>query len=194
MEYLKMKNEECFNKFNRVEFTQDCERITLRGELRDRRPQRWLTARSRAENHPVRVVARGGPPLRAVRARQRGVRSGSRRGLAQSKDCANLCSGRPVRARGFLRKHAVRGSLARAFPERGRPKAKVVKGRHLSLPHTRNRCARGKCPCIARIAEVGRTSLRAQRSAQPSLRLGRKPGRSHGARERGLSHEQALRA
>jgi len=51
----------------------------------------------------------------------------------------------------------MRGSLARS-PRKGRPEAKAVKGRHLSLPHTRNWRARGKCPCIARFAEVGRTS------------------------------------
>jgi len=48
---------------------------------------------------------------------------------------------------------------------KGRTKAKAVKGRHLSLPHTRNWRARGKCPCIARIAEVGRTSSRPEKRA-----------------------------
>jgi len=65
----------------------------------------------------------------------------------------------------------VRGSPARASPERGRPKAKAVKGRHLSLPHARNRRARGKCPCIARFAEVVGTSPRPQKRATGSERV-----------------------
>jgi len=81
----------------------------------------------------------------------------------------------------------VRGSSARAVPERGRPKAQAVKGRHLSLPHARNRCARGKCPCIARFAEVVGTSLRSQKRATGTERV-ESPRGPHGARERGLSH------
>jgi len=136
-----------------------CERITLRGVARDRRPQRWLVARSRATNRPVRAESeRGSAPPRdarmtagcAVRVEE-GIRPVER--LREP----SLGSGRSGHAC-LLRKHVVRGSSARAVPERGRPKAKAGKGRHLSRPHTRNRCARGKCPCIARIAEVGRTS------------------------------------
>jgi len=123
------------------------------------------------------------------------VQSGSRRGFASSKDCANLHSSRLVRARELLRKQSFFGSksalllVSPCLPREGAAEGKGrQEGRHLLQPNTRNRCARGKCPYVARIAEVARTSSRPKKRAT-GLRTGRKPGCLRGARVRGLSHD-----
>jgi len=145
--------------------------------------------RSRSTNRPVWAQGeRGSAPRRSAHMTRRcAVRF--EEGSRPPKDGANLHSGRPVRAHELLRKHAVHGSSARAVPERGRPKAKAVEGGHPALPHTRNRRARGKCPCVV-VLQKSLERLRAQRSASP-IPSGSKACSVHGARGRGLSHKHA---
>lgn len=136
--------------------------------VRTHHPSRGGAGPETSAVNPLRVRAQRRSPVRARSGKgsalQRSARTTRRcaarfeEGPRPSKDVRTFARvGRSGHASLFGGTSSL-GSLARAIPERGRPKAKAVKSRPLSLPHTRNRCARGKCPCIARIAEVVGTS------------------------------------
>jgi hypothetical protein len=125
--------------------------------------------------HPA--FARSEHPVRAERARGSAFRSsarttnevrgtGSRRGFARRNDGANLhLSWSGPRKGTPLRRRDLRGSSARAVPARGRTKVKAEKGSSPCSAERGNEAARGRCPCIARIAEVGRTPSGSEKRA-----------------------------
>jgi len=136
-----------------------CERIALRGAVRDRRPQRWLGVRSRAPNRPVRARdARGGSASSTqVRARQRGVRPGSRRDLARRKAARTFARVGPVRARrASPEARRLRGSSARARPRKGATRANAC-GRRVTSPAVRGAACSRLVPVRRRVAETSRT-------------------------------------
>jgi len=173
-----------------------CERISLRGAVRDRRPQRRLVARSRETGRPVRATSEKGSAL------QRSARTTTRcaawfeEGLAPPKDEANLHSRQPgPRSCASSEAPSATRQPVRSPSHSGKGAAEGeghVRGSHLSWQYE-ERCSRGWCSYIARIAEVGRAPSGPEKHVTGTERVESLCGH-HGARERGLSHGQPHRA
>jgi len=143
--------------------------------------------------HPVRAERARGSAFRSSARTTNEVRgTGSRRGFARRNGSANLhLSWSGPRKACLFGGSALRGSSARVVPARGRTKAKAGKGRHLFLQNEELKQlavgARASSYCRSRQNVLG------LREARHLCRLGRKPDRHSGAREREPDRRRSLR-
>lgn len=133
------------------------------------------------------------PPLARARARRRGVRSGSRRGLFSSKDEPNLRSSRSGPAvvlpapHGSASAHFLGSATAwlvsRSHPSSWGTVAGEGVGGSSPLPRTRKSMRLAVVPVHRRICRSSAERPRAQRSESP-VSVGSKACTIHGARDR----------
>jgi len=165
-----------------------CERTTFAGGAGPETSAEGRRANTQRLTRCEHEMREGFRPSTRVHARQRGVRPGSRRGLARRKTARTFTRGGPVRASELLRKHALARLVSSCHPREGADEGKGrVEVSHLSRQYEERRAC-GQCPCIV-VLQKSVERLRAQRSAS-SVPSGSKARTVCEARERGLSQRQ----